>query len=125
MAEDDVAAMNEDEVGADEIAHSFAYIRWDEPERNLRLFKDGTVSYDRKTRHGYWEYWWDAPTRRGTFAIHFNARPEKAPKRHEFKQIGETSAYRYRGRSAEWTVIIVHDLESLLREREASQSSSG
>ena len=65
MAEDDVAAMNEDEVGADEIAHSFAYIRWDELERNFRLFKDGTVSYDRKARHGYWEYWWDAPTRRG------------------------------------------------------------
>ena len=109
----------------DEIAHSFAYVRWNEPERNLRLFKDNTVSYDRKARHGYWEYWWDESTRRGTFAVHFNARPEKAPKRHEFKQIGETPAYRYRGRSAEWTVIIVHDLESLLREREKSQSSGG
>ena len=125
MAEDDVAAIAEDEVAADEIAHTFAYIRWDEREYIMWLFKDGTVSYDRKARHGYWEYWWDAPTRRGTFAIHFNARPEKAPKRHEFTQIGETCAYRYSGRSAEWTVIIVHDLESLLRERQASQSSSG
>ena len=108
----------------DEIAHSFAYIRWNERERNMRLFKDGTVSYDRKARHGYWEYWWDAPTRRGTFAIHLNARPERAPKTHEFTQIGETPAYRYRGSSAEWTVIIVSDIPSLLREREASQSGS-
>ena len=53
----------EDEVAADEIAHSFAYIRWNEKERSMRLFKDGSVSYDRKARHGYWEYWWDSPTR--------------------------------------------------------------
>ena len=90
----------------------------------MRLFKDGTVSYDRKARHGYWEYWWDPPSRRGTFAIHFNARPDRAPKRHEFTQIGETPAYRLQGSSAEWTVIIVSDIPSLLREREASQSAS-
>ena len=116
--------MAEDEVAADEIAHSFAYIRWNERERSMRLFKDGSVSYDRKARHGYWEYWWDPPSRRGTFAIHFNARPDRASKRHEFTQIGETPAYRLQGSSAEWTVIIVSDIPSLLREREASQSGS-
>ena len=109
----------------DEVAHSFAYIRWNERERNIRLFRDGSVSYDRKERHGYWEYWWDATSRKGVFAIHFNARPANQPKRHEFHQIGETSAYRYRAATAEWTAIIVHDLECLLREREASQSSGG
>ena len=109
---------------ADEIAHSFAYVRWNEPERNLRLFKDNTVSYDRKARHGYWEYWWDEATRKGTYGIHFHARPENAPKRHEFEQIGETPAFRLRAGSAEWSVIIVQDIASLLRERQASQSAS-
>ena len=112
MAEDDVAHA----VADDEVAHSFAYIRWSERERNIRLFRDGSVSYDRKERHGYWEYWWDATSRKGVFAIHFNARPANPQKIHEFHQIGETGAYRYRAATAEWTAIIVSDVASQLRE---------
>ena len=33
---DEISDIDDD---ADEIAHSFAYVRWNEPERNLRLFQ--------------------------------------------------------------------------------------
>lgn len=109
---------------AADVAHSFAYVRWNQKERNIRLFTDGTVSYDRKAAHGYWEYRWDATERRGVFAIHFNARPERAAKRHEFTHIGDTDAYRYIAPIADWTAIIVTDLKTLFVERGPSHSES-
>ena len=110
---------------AADVAHSFAYVRWNEKERNIRLFADGSVSYDRKAAHGYWEYWWDATVRKGTFAIYFNARPERPTKRHEFTQIGETNAYRYTAPTAQWTAIIVADHKTLFEQRRASHNETG
>ena len=101
---------------AADVVHSFAYVRWNQKERNIRLFADGTVSSDRTAPHGYWEYWWDAAARKGVFAIHFDARPGRPAKIHEFTHIGETD---------EWTAIIVADLKTLFEERGPSHNETG
>ena len=57
--------------GEPEIAHTFAYVRWNSKDECLRLFKDGSVSFAGRARHGYWDYGWDGE--KGIFQINFNS----------------------------------------------------
>ena len=99
------------------VAHTFCYVRGNQPETTLQLLHNGQVSYASNEPHGTWSYeWraqgidgWSALYGKGVYTICFQGNPtsNKPPREHVFTQVDDTNAYRLIDHNPAWSVVLI------------------